>query len=155
VEVQGLFLGSNNKEFSAASSGNLLLARPVRDASQGWREIGLVQVLPPNYTGVELVTLTSSFWGPAVHARSCLRYDPGFHLDGTFGYRTLGLNENLTISDAAVSRGAPAAGMPMSRVVGDRFAARNQFHGPRVGFETGWVGENFTLDLRGSLAMGG
>ncbi len=153
-EVQGLFLGAHNQSFLADSGGAFPLYRPVRDATDGWKEIGAPGAgAPAGYAGAELARVTSSFWGLAAEVRSMLRYTPDFHLDGLLGYRTLGLNEDFTMSDSAAALDPGA--IPTSRVIGDRIATRNQFHGPRVGAEAGWIWENWTFDVRGSLALGG
>ncbi len=154
VEIQGLFLGEASQQFSATAQGDRLLARPVIDAGSG-REVGLAQVLPPSYSGVESVQVSSSFWGLSADARSSLWYNGCSHFDVLVGYRTLALNEDLTISDSAFSGvPPPLAGLPASRVVADRFTANNQFQGGRLGLEAGLCRGAWTLDLRSSVAVG-
>ncbi len=146
VEVQGLFLGTVTNQFSVASLGNQLLARPLVDAAS-WHEIADARVIPPSDTGSESVNVRSSFWGLAADARSSLWYTPSYHFDALLGYRTLALNEDLTITDVASQMGTAS-------VIGDRFTGNNQFHGVRVGTEAGYVGDGWYVDLRASLAVG-
>jgi hypothetical protein len=127
VEVQGLFLENTNQQYQA----------------------DLTLLTPPN-VGAQSVTANSSFWGLAADVRTSLSYTPSYHFDALLGYRTLALNENLNLSEEAVTSLVPFG----TRVGGDRFATNNQFHGVRLGAEAGYTDKGWSVDLRGSLAVG-
>jgi hypothetical protein len=159
IEAGAFFLGRLTDRAALTSLGTDLLARPVRDAGDSWKEVSLVRVLPPNQLGTLGYVNASSLWGAEANLRTSLVYNPGLFIDLLAGYRTVGLNESLTINDLSVQAGTPAVvggfgTLPTTIDATDRFGVSNQFHGGQVGAEAGLLLGPLSLEARARLALG-
>jgi hypothetical protein len=72
-------------------------------------------------------------------------------VDGYVGFRSLGLDESLNISENLVSL-SPAA--PGNILVTDNFATSNRFYGGQVGLDSELRYGNWFLDLSTKVALG-
>jgi hypothetical protein len=87
----------------------------------------------------------SNFWGADANLRRNLLCGPNGYLDVFFGYRMLGLDESLTITESLVAVGNTLGVLPGGATVvlvpngttlqvNDRFAVSNRFYGGQLGF---------------------
>jgi hypothetical protein len=157
------FLGQRTLNFTDASNGTPLLARPFFNTVTNMEDSQLVAnpVIPslPNVlplTGSITISQQTQLWGADTNAvlnlfQSC---DSCYRLDLLLGARFLRLDDTLTIGEhLLVPQNSPNfAGATFD--VSDRFATRNQFYGGQIGLrqEFGW--RNWRLDLSTKLALG-
>jgi hypothetical protein len=129
------FLGPQGKEV-VVTSGSGLLARPFFNVNQG---IPFAEVVaaPGLATGAVAVTTDSYMWGAEANMRRFLCGTPCARLDLLFGFRYVGLNEELQITEqfARVPGSPPGVGNPavLAGSVTDKFRTENHFYGAQVG----------------------
>jgi hypothetical protein len=131
-EVGGFFLNTQTTTYSINSGGNPPLYRPLFDTNNGMPggEAVANTVVPgqgPFTSGGFSSTLKSSFWGAEGNLRSCLLCGQNYFIDGVIGFRTLGLDEGLTIHES------PTFSDGSGFQIVDQFKTRNQFYGGQVG----------------------
>jgi hypothetical protein len=147
--VGGFFLGEHADNFVANSIGNPILTRPFIDATNNVQTVELVAA-PHVLAGTVTVSNQSQFWGAEVNLRRNLCCCGNFHFDYLVGFRTLGLNETLNITEGLIVLG-PGGG---SFTVNDRFSAQNRFYGSQVGGIAEWHWGDWSLNVTGKFAMG-
>jgi hypothetical protein len=160
LDFGGFLLGPRTTSFNANSldnpmlSGNGVLSRPFVNAATGAPTAELFG-LPGTVTGAVDITRKSYLWGAEANLRGSILCGPNGFLDGVFGYRQLGLNESLGIteSDVFTSTALPVA--PGSTlVIHDQFNTKNTFYGAQAGVLGEYRFGNFILDGFLKLAMG-
>jgi hypothetical protein len=138
VDASFFFLGPNSSNFSVASAGSPILARPFIDANNNQEAVQpvatpniLLNGVPSQIDGRVSVDYRSSLWGLDLNLRRKLWCGPDFHVDLLLGYRHLQLNESLIINENLQQ--SPPAGLGV--LVTDRFFTRNYFNGGQIGFD--------------------
>lgn len=155
IEGGGFFLGQQGKTFSATSFGDPILTRPIIDAATGTESTQLVSG-PGVLAGTIGVKTTSNLWGYEANLRS--NFGCGqvcgweFYVDGILGYRGLGLDEQLGVSESLVIIGGPNAGGRF--VVNDNFKVQNRFYGGQLGTITEFRKGRWSFDLKTKVALG-
>jgi len=168
-EVGGFFLQTLHDRFRISSNGLPLLYRPFFDTVLGLPNVQFVAVtgIPAQVgTGTLAGTFSSShdssLWGAEANVRSCLLCGDDFFIDGIAGFRTLGLNESLTITEnlTVVNNITDAAGAVVllpagtNTVLQDRFKTNNQFYGGQVGVLGEIRSGRWSLDMKAKLGLG-
>lgn len=118
-------------------------------------EFGEVVALPGFARGSLAVNATSSLWGFDANLTHALCRTCNFRSMVFAGYRFLGLNESLGITENIVALpGNPNDPAGTQVTVHDQFTTRNRFNGGQVGYaaERNWG--RFSLDGRASVALG-
>jgi hypothetical protein len=150
LEAGGFFLGQNTRNFSATSFGTPLLARPFVDANTGLENVELVAA-PNVLAGMISAHSSTSFWGYEANVRSTCLCGPCFFVDGIIGYRSLGLDDKLSVTENLTVLRAPGGNF----LVNDSFATSNRFHGGQMGFIAEYKRGAWSLDLTTKVALGG
>ena len=140
LELEYFDTGTQNYSFSATSDGTNALARPLFDVTMG-QEVSQLISQQPTINGSINVAASSQLQGGGVRFRKSLCCGTGCKLsllgcqpiqtqsrtDATLGYRTLQLDERLTINEDVTRAGDRV-------LVTDSFRTTNQFHGADFGF---------------------
>jgi hypothetical protein len=144
------FLGSQSNSVSFNSNQFPTIARPFFAPNFG-REFAELVAFPGLSTGVLTVGQESFVWGLDANIRCCRPNRPGYWFAG---FRNLNLKERLTMTEYITA--GPNAPDPQGTqiVVQDQFATRNSFYGAQIGGGRDWRFDNWSLDVRGSLALG-
>ena len=161
IEGGGFFLGRQTDDFSATSFGSPLLARPFFNVLTGTQDVEFVAE-PGNaavagvmardaLAGTVSATAQSTFWGAEANLRTNLWGGPGGNVDLIGGYRYLGLDDTLTVSENLQSLNAAA---PFSFNGTDGFKTSNRFNGGQVGLKGEWHWNRWSLDGRTIIAIG-
>jgi hypothetical protein len=107
------------------------LFRPFFDADNG--NIPAYQIVsnPPDVVGGVNVSVLSRLWGADVNLRTNWVECDWFRLDFLWGFRYLGLDDNLEVKEALqVNQKTPGTRFgPGNYVVTDQFQTRNRFYG--------------------------
>ena len=118
-------------------------------------EFGEIVALPNFSSGVLRTESRSSLWGFDANARHALCKTCEYRSEVFAGYRFLGLDERLGITEFISSLpGNPNDPVGTNVVVRDQFATENRFHGGQIGYaaERNWG--RVSLDGRASVAFG-
>ena len=134
-EVGGFFLNTQTTTYSILSNGNPPMYRPLFNTNTGQSGVEVVanSSVPSQMrnglgtAGGFSSTLKSSFWGAEGNLRSCLLCGDNYFIDGLLGFKTLALDEGLTL------RESPTLSNGLGFLVEDQFKTRNQFYGGQVG----------------------
>jgi hypothetical protein len=166
IDGSFFFIAPRSLDFNAGSGGTPALFRPFVNtgftfvpgtgfvASAPFENAEAV-AFPGALAGAVNVHQTSRLWGYEANLRSHL--DNGcfcgcdYSLDGLIGFRSVGLDDSLQITENLTSLLAAAPG---TIVVQDRFATRNRFYGGQVGLDSEFRWGRWFLDLNGRLAVG-
>jgi hypothetical protein len=168
VEVGGFYLGDRTTNFNAVSMGDRFLGRPFFNPVAGRQDVELTAAqlqATVGGTAVPVFLLTgginvhtsSKFWGYDVNLRSNWLCGPCFYVDALLGYRGLGLDESLDITETVLTNPlstlAPAG--TTTNVLSDHFAVQNRFYGAQVGLDSYWaLGGRWSMGLWTKFAMG-
>ncbi len=163
-------LGQQSARFSAASLGTPALFRPFLNPGFAFNPAtGTFVAIPPTQdaeavafpgalAGAVNVRLTSQFWGYDANLRTnlfngCFPCLPGsgWTVDGYAGFRGLGLDENLLVSERLVSL---VPGAPGLIALQDQFQTRNRFSGGQLGLDTELRWGDWFLSLGSRVALG-
>lgn len=129
------FVGPTGKDVTI-NSGAGLLARPFFNLNQGV-PFSEVIAAPGLATGAVAVTTETYMWGAEANLRRFLLGNPCSRLDLLFGFRYVGLNEELQITEtfARTPGSSLAIGSPsvVAGTVTDKFRTENHFFGAQVG----------------------
>ena len=148
IEGGGFFLGRQTSSFTAASNGTPILARPFFNAVTGLQDSELVAA-PGIVAGSVTARTSNSFYGAEANLRSNLLCGPCWNLDVIAGYRYLGLDDDLSISESL-----QALQVPVVFALNDSFQVHNRFNGGQIGFESEWRRNRWSLDLKAKVALG-
>ena len=158
VEAGSFFTGFLNDKYSAggSSTANPVIGRPFNDANMGGASaLELVAGLGILQGNVEVVH-RSTLWGYDINLRRNLIADCGFTMDLLLGFRQVGLDESLRISEN-LTQTAAVAGFPAgsSFLVRDQFSTKNRFYGTQVGLAGLWrLNDAWSLGFTGKVAIG-
>jgi hypothetical protein len=154
IEVSGFFLGQRSARGEFNSSQFPVLARPFLEFNRNTESSELVG-FPGVFNGKGTVSAPSELWGIEANYRCCVCSTCDRQITGLAGFRYLNLKESITIVENVM--GLPTAPAPLTNTnstVFDSFATRNQFYGGQVGLESRWLRGNWSLDVRGKVALG-
>ena len=158
IELGGFLLGPQNNTYNAGggAGANPVIGRPFFDTSVGGAAalelVAGLGILQGNVQVVHRETL----WGADLNLRRNLYNDCSFTMDLLFGFRQVGLDESLSITEnltqtAAVGR-FPAGS---TFLVNDKFATSNRFYGGQVGLAGTWrFCEAWSLGFTGKVGIG-
>ena len=175
IEASYFFLGGPSDNFSASSSnlpGSLLLARPFFNVITGLQDSQLVS-FPDIINGSIGISSNSQLQGAEFNLvcnRCCCRndccqtdccqtnccYQSGHRVDFIAGFRYLGLNEDLHITENLTF--LPTAPLPFvpgeTITVVDGFGTRNNFYGEQIGARGEWYRGRWFMNVLGKVALG-
>lgn len=147
------FLGRSNTSTTFDSGTTPTITRPFFAANDGGFEFGERVARPGFSRGTLQVDASSSLWGFDANLRHALCKTCGYRNEVFVGYRFLGLNESLTVTEYITALNT--ADPPGTRiVVQDQFRTTNRFNGGQLGYaaERNWG--RLSLDGRASVALG-
>jgi hypothetical protein len=151
------FLGRNGTESVFGPGATGVLARPFFNLNQGVPFAELV-ASPGLATGSVAVHTETTMWGAEANMRRYLASTCCSRLDLFFGFRYVGLKEELTVTEAfARSPGSPTSiGVPtvVSGSITDRVRTENNFYGAQVGLAGEVRRGRWFAEGRASVAMG-
>ena len=161
IEGGGFFLGRQTDDFTATSLGTPLLARPFFNVLLNRQDAEFVAE-PGNPAvpgvaarsalgGTVFASAASTFWGAEANLRTRLWCGACGNLDLIGGYRYLGLDDTLTVSESLVSLD-PTVPFTFSGV--DSFQAKNRFNGGQLGLKGEWCWNRWSLDGKAIVAIG-
>jgi hypothetical protein len=158
IGVEGYFFGLEgiSDNFSAASNGNPILARPFFNVQTGQQD-SLLIAFPDTVKGSANIHVTSTdFYGAGVDGRLNLCCGCCYRVDLLGGYRFLHLNEGVGINETETGVG-PNSPVPVGTtiVVNDSFHTSNQFHGGELGIDAEFRHCCWYVDVLAKVALGG
>ncbi len=163
LEAGGFFLQTLTNTYSFSSDGSLPLYRPFLGADSGREGVQIVATnfpgQPPLTAGTFTAKITGIFWGAEANVRSCLLFGPDYFVDGLVGFRTLALNEDLSMQETPnLPLGGTFRGInfPMGTafVVNDYFRTRNQFYGAQIGTVAEYRYGPWMVNVTGKIGVG-
>jgi hypothetical protein len=181
IEASYFFLGGPSDNFSASSADlpdSLLLARPFFNVITGLQDSQLVSY-PGIISGTVGISSSSQLQGAefnlVCNRCSCCNnccptdccptdcsltdhfYKSGRHVDLIAGFRYLGLNEDLGITENLTTLAtAPSPPFVPGEMitVADGFGTRNNFYGGQIGLRTEWRRGSWFVNVLGKVALG-
>ncbi len=151
------FLGRNGTESVFGPGATGVLARPFFNLNQGIPFSELV-ASPGLATGSVRVNTETTMWGAEANLRRYLASTPCARLDLIAGFRYVGLQEELGITEAfARTPGSPTTiGPPtvLSGSITDRIRTENHFYGAQVGLAGEVRRGRWFAEGRASVALG-
>jgi hypothetical protein len=156
LDLGGFILGSGVNNYSNSSLGTPFLARPFFNAATGAQDIEAV-ASPNGLTGTFSARNTFLLFGAEANLRRNLFCGCNWFIDGFAGWRMLGLNESLTMTEnlAIVNSTNPSLPIGSTFVVTDRFSTSNLFNGAQIGGIGEYRVGRWYADVRASIALGG
>jgi len=154
--IDGSFFFLANQATSAGFDSNDIptITRPIY-APNFPGEFGEIVAFPGISSGVLTIESTSKLWGFDLNLRRALCKTCDFHSEVFAGYRGLALNESLTINEFLTALpGNPNDPAGTTITVSDSFQTRNRFNGGQVGYAAERQWNRWTLEGRGSIALG-
>jgi len=163
VEGSYFWLERRGNGFSASATADdmAVIARPVFNPVTG-AEGAYASAFPGSVTGGSSVYGQSQLQGYDLNLTATVFRCPAVRVDALAGFRSLYLNERLTISDTLVPvvpdfvtfNGVGVdAFTPVFDV--DRFRTHNAFYGGQLGGRVVWQEDHFSISLLGKVAFGG
>jgi hypothetical protein len=172
AELGGFFLGRTSNRFSAESLGDVTLGRPFFDTNpfnpvpNVQATAGLVQSAGP--LGTQLlagridVNTSTSLWGYEANLRTNLVCCPHYTLDLLGGFRSLGLDEKLNVTERLMflndvintTTGQIVVPQGTRFALSDSFHTQNRFYGAQLGLNNEFRYNHWSVGLWGKLAMG-
>lgn len=160
------FLGKRSESAAFGSDRFPLITRPifapnlVPGTNTPIGENGEAVAVPGILRGTLTVQGDSQLWGADVNARWCWKNTCDSRSEVFAGYRHLNLRESLTFTENITVIGPGGNRVVITDplgtriVVRDSFTTRNQFHGGQIGanYERRWG--RWSVDARGSVALG-
>jgi hypothetical protein len=177
IEAWGFILPKMNLNYTASgnANGTPLLTIPFLDAATGIQSslvvVGQDNAGNPYLTGSVTIHSDIEVWGYELNAVAHSIRSGNRSFDLLVGFRSMGLNENLSMNqnitslqDGAITIQQPVAnGNPSNYVnvpaggtvqVLDSFSTTNRFYGGQIGGRFGWDLGRLNLELTGKLAVG-
>jgi hypothetical protein len=155
VDFGGFFLGSESENFTAESRGAFVLARPFFDTVQQNAEA--IANLAQGIAGKVSVNERTNLWSGEVNARSNFWCGPCMNVDVLAGFRAVGLDDSLAVTENLVVLGntTNTASLAGSRIdVTDQFKTWNRFYGGQIGAVAEWHKGPWVVDLTTKVALG-
>jgi hypothetical protein len=169
LEGSFFFLGQRGVNFAAGSPGDPALFRPffnpgvlvqpdgtttpippTEDAQFVSVPPGAIPTIPGGVSGTVSVSLTSRLWGGDVNLRKNLWCGLAGPLDCLLGFRYLGLDEKLSVTENLATNGAPFFGFSVT----DSFQTKNRFYGGQIGLDKEFRFGRWFLDVRTLVGLG-
>jgi hypothetical protein len=162
--VEGNYFGLERRaitrSFNSNANGRPVLARPFFD-EQGGAPSAYLDSFPGMLTGSVAVGLRTRLDGCEVNVAADVYRGESLHFEVLAGFRTLELNEDLTIVDNVTAlvpglllfTGSPAD-PPSSLNILDRFHNYNHFYGGQVGARGHWRLGGLDVAVTGKIAVG-
>jgi hypothetical protein len=147
IEAGGFFLGPQTTNFTASSFGNPVLARPFINAITGAEDAQLV-ARSGVIAGSASVGSRTTLWGAEANLRTNCWCGPNGYVDLLLGYRQLGLNESLDVTENLL---VPAG---TTFLINDHFATHNRFYGAQIGAAAEYRIGRWVFDLNTKVGMG-
>ncbi len=151
---------SQSASFGSNSSGSPLLARPLFDAF-GFGEFDEAVSYPGLFSGRTDIVSTSQLEGWDANVSFSVFRTEGFAAMVLLGFRTLDLNERLTVVDrltpltaGALNFRGPAVGPPSTLSDFDSFHTTDTFYGAQIGGRVVYRLGDFSVEAVGKLALG-
>lgn len=154
LEFTGFFLGTRSAGFSTNSATNPVIGRPFVEANNGTENAQLTS-LPNVSAGTLSIHAPTTLWGLAGNLRCLLCCGCNYRVNLLAGFRFLGLNESLTITENVI--GLPTAPPPFANqliTVQDSFSTQNHFYGGNLGADARWYWGRWSVDTRAQVALG-
>ena len=155
IDGSFFFLGHDSKSATFDSSATPTIVRPFFAPNDGGREFGERVAFPNFSTGVLDVNARSGLYGFDANLRHGFCKTCGFRDEVFVGYRHLGLNETLSVTEFITAQpGNPFDPAGTRIVVNDTFRTTNRFNGGQFGYaaERNWG--RVSLDGRASVGFG-
>ena len=154
--IDGSFFGLGRQATSAGLNSATFptITRPFF-APNFNSEFGEIVALPNFASGTLRVDSSSALWGFDLNLRHALCQTCDFRAEVFAGYRFLGLDESLQITESITALPGNTNDPAGTQVtVQDKFNTRNSFNGGQLGLaaERNWG--RWSIDVRGSLALG-
>jgi hypothetical protein len=146
--------------FSAASSGNPILARPFYDEAIQSPNSELVS-FPGLVAGGIVVDASNDFWSAGIALQKCVlccpcgACDSGYRLDLLAGYRFLELSDNVQVDERLIAtdvQGPLLLGTQFE--VHDEYASHSYFHGIELGIRGEWARNRYFMSGELRAAVG-
>jgi len=156
VEAAFFALTQKSENFSAASPEVPILARPIFNVEpESIGQDAEIVAFPELWDGSIQASSETQLQGLEVLYRQVLCRDCTRRVDWLAGYRYLGLDEQLMISDFKRFVGT-GTGLQVGTTIEefDRFATQNDFHGGELGVAAELRRRRWTLEVLGKLAVG-
>ncbi len=147
IEASFFDLQGASTGFAANSGTNAILAQPFVNALTNQPNAALV-AFPGLATGAVAVNESSRLLGFDVHYRQDIGIWSGQRISALIGYRYLRSSDKLSIPVALNFLGIG----PLTEI--DAFNATSNFHGVDLGLAGEWKRGLWTLEWRGTLALG-
>ncbi len=168
IDAGGFYLPPNAVRYSVSSdnNGNPLIATPLffvagPTAADIPHEGSLIDSFPGFLAGGASVIATSKLYGGEVNGRYHF-YAGRLHGSALFGFRSLRLDESLTLADAiaplvpgAINFLGSPVNPPDALSIQDQFRTSNTFYGLQVGSQLAWEEDWWYVSLLGKIAVGG
>jgi hypothetical protein len=162
LEASAFWLGTVTNSFHDGSLGNATVGRPIIDVAPGpfsgqpsQEFVALSNAGTPILGGQLDITRRSTLWGAEFNLMRSLACCENGYLNLLIGYRHLGLEERLTISESLMTltelTGIPAGTM---FAVQDRFATNNNFYGGQLGLAGEYRLGRWAFGFKGKIALG-
>lgn len=150
-------LGGQKATFDQTSNGDTILARPFFNLATGAQGSQLL-AFPNTFAGQISIAETSYFNGAGAHILHSVRYDNtkfGFmrRVDLLYGFRYLGLYDNLTINGTATTINPLLPTTTLATF--DGFKTSNSFFGANIGASMESTRGSWSLLATGRLGIGG
>jgi len=154
IDASFMFLGPRHSTVTFSSEQFPVISRPVFVLNQPPGEFVETVAFPGFSTGFLQIESGSRFWGADANLIKRLCDDCNRSFDVFVGYRYYYFAEQLNITEGILA--GPDAPDPEGTVtiVNDRFSTRNLFNGGQVGFMGRQNWNRWSVDVRGSVAMG-
>jgi hypothetical protein len=164
IGVEGVWfaLGRDTvtQSFTSDSTGNPLLARPVINAQANVESVSPVSN-PGALTGHVDVISTTELWGAEANFLGSLIRGKCWWVDMILGFRYLGLDEGMTVSNVSTvgalggaAFGGTLVGPGSIISVWDSFQTENRFYGGQIGIRTEYTFRKFYVDLAWKVGVG-
>jgi hypothetical protein len=151
IDAHFFILGDTSTDFSAASAGAPLLARPFLNATTGLQDALLI-ASPGLVSGSIAITEESRLLGAGAAYRTelCTSCVGGGPVSGVIGYRYLRLRDDLRFFSFQNAPGIPAV-----FTTNEQFSTANDFHGLDLGLTGEILRGPWSLVWLAKLALGG
>jgi len=153
IEAGFMLVESQAALFSGASNGSSILARPYYDAVTNLPQAVLVAFPGSSGGSLDIRAGSGNLYGVNLDFVQRI-YDSGwFRLNGLFGYRYYGYDENLGMEQTIAPTNALF--LPGTQIVsGDSFRTHNMFNGVDLGLRTEFMFNSVSLELLARIALG-
>jgi hypothetical protein len=166
IEGSGFVVGEATDRFSADSlTGVPLLVRPIQNVGPIVADrFGNIRANPApgqeafqrladpfGVAGSIDIDRRTTFWGFDINLKRGLLCCENGYIDLLFGYRQLGLDESLTITEQLTTT---TVSPRQAFRVQDRFETTNRFYGGQIGFDSEYRCGRWSFGLRSKVALG-